>query len=269
MSGALRARRRLVASAAAASGSPLYVVLLVLTVVGFRTRPDRLHPGAGQGLPDRRDPAARRRVARAHRRGGAQGERDHPRHARACSSRSPSPASRARRAPTARTPARSSSARSRSRSASRTARPRPSCCTTLQQRLRHDPARRSIFVIPPPPVQGLGTAGGFKLLVQDRGGRGFACAAGGDRRARRRGAPRADARRRLHHLPRLDAAALRRRRPRQGEQARTCRWATSSTRCRSTSARSTSTTSTASAAPSRCARRPRATSAPSPTTSRS
>ena len=31
----------------------------------------------------------------------------------------------------------------------------------------------NIFVIPPPPVQGLGTSGGFKLLVQDRGGQGF------------------------------------------------------------------------------------------------
>ncbi len=30
-----------------------------------------------------------------------------------------------------------------------------------------------IFVIPPPPVQGLGTAGGFKVLVQDRAGRGL------------------------------------------------------------------------------------------------
>jgi multidrug efflux pump len=29
-----------------------------------------------------------------------------------------------------------------------------------------------IFVIPPPPVQGLGTAGGYKFLVQDRGGYG-------------------------------------------------------------------------------------------------
>ncbi len=30
----------------------------------------------------------------------------------------------------------------------------------------------NIFVIPPPPVQGLGTSGGFKLLVQDRAGEG-------------------------------------------------------------------------------------------------
>jgi multidrug efflux pump len=31
----------------------------------------------------------------------------------------------------------------------------------------------NIFVIPPPPVQGLGTSGGWKLLVQDRGGQGL------------------------------------------------------------------------------------------------
>ncbi len=31
----------------------------------------------------------------------------------------------------------------------------------------------NIFIIPPPPVPGLGTTGGFKLLVQDRGGRGL------------------------------------------------------------------------------------------------
>ena len=29
-----------------------------------------------------------------------------------------------------------------------------------------------IFVIPPPPVQGLGTAGGIKFIVQDRAGHG-------------------------------------------------------------------------------------------------
>jgi hydrophobe/amphiphile efflux-1 (HAE1) family protein len=43
---------------------------------------------------------------------------------------------------------------------------------TLQQRLG-EIAEASIFVLPPPPVQGLGTSGGFKLLVEDRGGRGF------------------------------------------------------------------------------------------------
>src|SRR5262249_45479948 len=31
----------------------------------------------------------------------------------------------------------------------------------------------TILVVPPPPVQGLGTTGGFKLYLQDRGGRGY------------------------------------------------------------------------------------------------
>src|SRR5882724_1210343 len=31
----------------------------------------------------------------------------------------------------------------------------------------------NILVVPPPPVQGLGTTGGFKLYLQDRGGRGY------------------------------------------------------------------------------------------------
>src|SRR6201996_838580 len=31
----------------------------------------------------------------------------------------------------------------------------------------------NIRVVPPPPVQGLGTTGGFKLYLQDRGGRGY------------------------------------------------------------------------------------------------
>src|SRR4029077_13521698 len=43
---------------------------------------------------------------------------------------------------------------------------------TLQRRLS-EIEEANIFVIPPPPVQGLGTSGGFKLLVQDRGGQGF------------------------------------------------------------------------------------------------
>ncbi|MBX9656763.1 efflux RND transporter permease subunit [bacterium] len=41
----------------------------------------------------------------------------------------------------------------------------------LQQKLFEFP-EADIFVIPPPPVQGLGTAGGYKFLVQDRANRG-------------------------------------------------------------------------------------------------
>jgi multidrug efflux pump len=48
----------------------------------------------------------------------------------------------------------------------------PELITTLQRRLS-EIQEASIFVIPPPPVQGLGTSGGWKLLVQDRGGQGF------------------------------------------------------------------------------------------------
>jgi multidrug efflux pump len=43
---------------------------------------------------------------------------------------------------------------------------------TLQKKLS-EIEEASIFVIPPPPVQGLGTSGGFKLVVQDRGGQGL------------------------------------------------------------------------------------------------
>jgi multidrug efflux pump len=42
----------------------------------------------------------------------------------------------------------------------------------LQHRLA-DIIEADIFVIAPPPVQGLGTSGGFKALVQDQAGRGF------------------------------------------------------------------------------------------------
>jgi NodT family efflux transporter outer membrane factor (OMF) lipoprotein len=43
---------------------------------------------------------------------------------------------------------------------------------TLTQKLS-EMQEASIFVFPPPPVQGLGTAGGFKLQVQDRSGAGL------------------------------------------------------------------------------------------------
>jgi multidrug efflux pump len=48
----------------------------------------------------------------------------------------------------------------------------PELMRTLQQRLSVI-REAQIFVIPPPPVQGLGTSGGIKFLVQDRAGRGL------------------------------------------------------------------------------------------------
>ncbi|SDB63535.1 efflux RND transporter permease subunit [Belnapia rosea] len=41
----------------------------------------------------------------------------------------------------------------------------------LQRRLMGDPDAQ-VLVIPPPPVPGIGTGGGFKLMIQDRAGRG-------------------------------------------------------------------------------------------------
>jgi len=48
----------------------------------------------------------------------------------------------------------------------------PELVATLQHSLAAI-QEADIFVIPPPPVQGLGTSGGFKLYVEDRGGTGL------------------------------------------------------------------------------------------------
>ena len=50
--------------------------------LAVQPRPDRLHPGAGPGLPDHRHPVAARRIAGAHRRRGAGSGQDHPRRGR-------------------------------------------------------------------------------------------------------------------------------------------------------------------------------------------
>ena len=76
--------------------------------LAVRARADRLHPAAGPGLSDHRDPAAARRLARPHRRGRAARDRDHARHAGRDRMPCRSPASTARPSPTRPTPARSS-----------------------------------------------------------------------------------------------------------------------------------------------------------------
>jgi multidrug efflux pump subunit AcrB len=48
----------------------------------------------------------------------------------------------------------------------------PELLATLQGKLAAI-QEADILVIPPPPVQGLGTSGGFKLYVEDRGGAGL------------------------------------------------------------------------------------------------
>ena len=60
-------------SAGAAAVFVVYVVLLAGTGLDVQRRAARLHPDPGQAVPDRRRQAAGRRLARAHRRGAAEG----------------------------------------------------------------------------------------------------------------------------------------------------------------------------------------------------
>jgi hydrophobe/amphiphile efflux-1 (HAE1) family protein len=160
--------RRLVHRPGAALGA--YVSLLVLTLVGFRTIPVGFIPAQDKGylivsiqLPDgasleRTDAVVRRasevilttpgvRYAVAFA-GFSGATRSNSANAGAIFV-GPKPFEERRHGPTAN-----------------------ELLVTLQQRLSAI-EEASIFVIPPPPVQGLGTSGGFKLLVQDRGGQGF------------------------------------------------------------------------------------------------
>ena len=77
-----------------------------------------------------------------------------------------------------------------------------------------------IIVVQPPPVQGIGNAGGFRMMVEDRAGRGPEALQGAVDAMM--GARRADARAVAGVLAvrDLDAAALSRHRPHQGAAAR-------------------------------------------------
>ena len=77
-----------------------------------------------------------------------------------------------------------------------------------------------IAIFPPPPVQGLGTTGGFKLQIEDRASLGYEALDGATKAVPRQGLADARARGHLLELPGERAAALRRRRPHQGAPAR-------------------------------------------------
>ena len=102
---------------------------------------------------------------------------------------------------------------------------------------------------------GIGTAGGFRMMVEDRAGRGSAALQRGH--CRSHGARQPDARRRAAcsrcSRPRRRRSISTSTAPRRSFSASTCR--TCSTPCRSISARPTSTTSICSAAPSASPRR--------------
>ena len=77
-----------------------------------------------------------------------------------------------------------------------------------------------IAIFPPPSVQGLGTIGGFKLQIEDRGGLGYEALDQAIKAFVGQGLAGARDRRPVLELPDQRAAALRRRRPRQGAPAR-------------------------------------------------
>ena len=75
-----------------------------------------------------------------------------------------------------------------------------------------------VLVFPPPPVRGMGNIGGFRMMVEDRRGRGYNPPASrtGSCRGKRE---TAGARRRLQRLPRRRSTIRRRHRPHKGADA--------------------------------------------------
>ena len=235
---------------------------------GARLRPvaraDRLPADRGPGLSAGRRAAARRRLARAHpdarssrsprspqdtrRRAG----HHHRRHLGARQQR--------RRSPTPASPTSILEGLERARQAARICArcsigAEPALCDAIEE------AR--VLVLPPPPIQGIGNAGGFTMQVELRDGSfdyaklqaitNAMVANAGRRRARLQRVQTA--------VPRRRAADRRRRRPGQGaDAARHGRPGVLDAR-RPISARPTSTSSTSSAARSRSTCRPMRSSA--------
>ena len=124
-------------------------------------------------------------------------------------------------------------------------------------------------MFPPPPVQGLGTIGGFKLQIEDRAGLGYDALNEATKAFMAKAVAGAGAGRAVLELSGQRAAALCRHRSHQGAPARCRRDRRVRDACRSIWARCTSTTSTSSVAPIRCACRPMRSFGPAPTTSAS
>ena len=168
----------------------------------------RLHPDARPGLCHRRDPAAGRRVAGPHRRGGAAGLRDHRRRRPASTTRSPSPASPAPPSPTPRNAGvvfaalravRGPAARRASRADQIIGQLYRHACSSIQEAF--------IIAIPPPPIRGIGNAGGFKMQIAGARQRRHAPRSSASPISMMgRGQPDAGAHRRVHHLLGLEPA---------------------------------------------------------------
>ena len=109
------------------------------------------------------------------------------------------------------------------------------------------PARRArasiteamVFAFLPPPVEGLGTFGGFQYVVQDQGGHTLEELAKVTQDMVAAGQREPGARRPLHQLHRQRPAVRGDHRPREGQGRAACRSSRSRTRCRPTWARPT------------------------------
>jgi multidrug efflux pump subunit AcrB len=106
----------------------------------------------------------------------------------------------------------------RSRSAASSASPTR---TSWPNQARAPPTSPSalIVIIPPPLIQGIGSAGGYRMIVQDRGGHGYAATREGNEQSDRQGEPDRRPRERLHLLQ-PPPARLCRYRPAKAEHAR-------------------------------------------------
>ena len=76
-----------------------------------------------------------------------------------------------------------------------------------------------VLVFPPPPVRGMGNVGGFRMMVEDRRGRGYQALQQAAREVVAESAKRPATHRRLRQLPRRRTTALRRHRPHKGADA--------------------------------------------------
>ena len=176
----------------------VYAGLMVLTVLRLPSRARRLHSRAGQGLPGPQCAAARRRRPRPHRQGRPRDEQDRPRsagrrpHDRPARLLGRAEHEHQQRRRHVRHPRAVRGAGRQSRSS---ARRRSS--TRLREKFSTITAAR-VGVFGAPPVEGLGSTGGFKLQVQDRRSAGLRSLAGRGRKPGRRGQPRSAAGRPVH-----------------------------------------------------------------------
>ena len=123
------------------------------------------------------------------------------------------------------------------------------------------------LVFPPPPIQGLGTTGGFEFLIEDREGRGVQALADVADRFMAEARKRPELVRPLHALLGPRAPAPIRARPGQGPEPGRAGLHGLRDASGLPGRLTTSTTSTASARPGESTSSPRATAAGSPTTS--